>query len=93
MGASIPDSDKADQANEKQMPTIGSFNGWGRTVIRGDDNGNPHGYITGQTGQQQMSQLANFIWGCQNLPNTPSNAVDGGVNYANPAQVINYTIW
>lgn len=91
MGASIPDSDKADQANEKQMPTIGSFNGWGRTVIRGDDNGNPHGYITGQTGQQQMSQLANFIWGCQNLPNTPSNAVDGGVNYANPAQVINYT--
>lgn len=91
MGASIPDNDKADQANEKQMPTIGSFNGWGRTVIRGDDNGNPHGYITGQTGQQQMSQLANFIWGCQNLPNTPSNAVDGGVNYANPAQVINYT--
>ena len=91
MGASIPNSDKADQANEKQMPTIGSFNGWGRTVIRGDDNGNPHGYITGQTGQQQMSQLANFIWGCQNLPNTPSNAVDGGVNYANPAQVINYT--
>ena len=91
MGASIPDSDKADQANEKQMPTIGSFNGWGRTVIRGDDNGNPHGYITGQTGQQQMSQLANFIWGCQNLPNTPSNAVDGGVNYANPTQVINYT--
>lgn len=91
MGASIPDSDKADQANEKQMPTIGSFNGWGRTVIRGDDNGNPHGYITGQTGQQQMSQLANFIWGCQNLPNTPSNAIDGGVNYANPAQVINYT--
>ena len=91
MGASIPDSDKADQANEKQMPTIGTFNGWGRTVIRGDDNGNPHGYITGQTGQQQMSQLANFIWGCQNLPNTPSNAVDGGVNYANPSQVINYT--
>lgn len=91
MGASISDSDKADQANEKQMPTIGSFNGWGRTVIRGDDNGNPHGYITGQTGQQQMSQLANFIWGCQNLPNTPSNAVDGGVNYANPTQVINYT--
>ena len=91
MGASIPDSDKADQANEKQMPTIGTFNGWGRTVIRGDDNGNPHGYITGQTGQQQMSSLANFIWGCQNLPNTPSNAVDGGVNYANPSQVINYT--
>ena len=91
MGASIPDSDKADQANEKQMPTIGTFNGWGRTVIRGDDNGNPHGYITGQTGQQQMSSLANFIWGCQNLPNTPSNAVDGGVNYANPLQVINYT--
>ena len=91
MGASIPDSDKADQANEKQMPTIGTFNGWGRRVIRGDDNGNPHGYITGQTGQQQMSSLANFIWGCQNLPNTPSNAVDGGVNYANPSQVINYT--
>ena len=91
MGANIPDSDKADQANEKQMPTIGTFNGWGRTVIRGDDNGNPHGYITGQTGQQQMSQLANFIWGCQNLPNTPSNAVDGGVNYADPSQVINYT--
>ena len=91
MGASIPDSDKADQANEKQMPTIGTFNGWGRTVIRGDDNGNPHGYITGQTGQQQMSQLANFIWGCQNLSNTPSNAVDGGVNYADPSQVINYT--
>ena len=91
MGASIPDSDKADQANEKQMPTIGTFNGWGRTVIRGDDNGNPHGYITGQTGQQQMSSLANFIWGCQNLPNTPSNAVDGGVNYANPSQIINYT--
>ena len=91
MGASIPDGDKADQANEKQMPTIGTFNGWGRTVIRGDDNGNPHGYITGQTGQQQMSSLANFIWGCQNLPNTPSNAVDGGVNYANPSQVINYT--
>ena len=91
MGASIPDSDKADQASEKQMPTIGTFNGWGRTVIRGDDNGNPHGYITGQTGQQQMSSLANFIWGCQNLPNTPSNAVDGGVNYANPSQIINYT--
>ena len=91
MGASIPDSDKADQANEKQMPTIGTFNGWGRTVIRGDDNGNPHGYITGQTGQQQMSSLANFIWGSQNLPNTPSNAVDGGVNYASPSQVINYT--
>ena len=91
MGASIPDSDKADQANEKQMPTIGTFNGWGRTVIRGNDNGNPHGYITGQTDQQQMSSLANFIWGCQNLPNTPSNAVDSGVNYANPSQVINYT--
>ena len=91
MGASIPDSDKADQANEKQMPTIGTFNGWGRTVIRGDDNGNSHGYITGQTGQQQMSSLANFIWGCQNLPNTPRNAVDGGVNYANPSQIINYT--
>ena len=91
MGASIPDSDKADQANEKQMPTIGTFNGWGRTVIRGDDNGNPHGYITGQTGQQQMSSLANFIWGCQNLPNTPSSAVDGGVSYTNPSQVINYT--
>ena len=91
MGANIPDSDKADQANEKQMPTIGSFNGWGRTVVRGSDDGKQHGYITGQQGQQTMSSLANYIWGEQNLPNTPSNAVDGGVNYANPTQIINYT--
>ena len=91
MGANIPDNDKADQANEKQMPTIGSFNGWGRNVIRGSDDGKQHGYITGQQGQQTMSSLANYIWGEQNLPNTPSNAVDGGVNYANPTQIINYT--
>ena len=91
MGANIPDSDKADQANEKQMPIIGSFNGWGRNVVRGSDDGKQHGYITGQQGQQTMSSLANYIWGEQNLPNTPSNAVDGGVNYANPTQIINYT--
>lgn len=91
MGASISDSDKADQANEPKMPTIGSFNGWGRTVLRGDDNGKPYGYITGNQSQQTMSQLGNFIYGCQNQKNTPSDAVDGGVNYVNPGQVINYT--
>lgn len=91
MGASIPDSDKADQTNENKMPTIGSFNGWGRTVLRGDDNGKPYGYITGDASQKTMSSLGNFIYGCQNQKNTPSDAVDSGVNYVNPGQVINYT--
>lgn len=91
MGANIPDNQKADQANENQMPTIGSFNGWGRDVIRGSDDGNNKGYITGNQSQQTMSQLGNFIYGCQNLSNTPNDAVDGGVNYVNPSQVINYT--
>lgn len=90
MGTPVPNGQNADQANEKEMPTIGTFNGWGRTVLRGDDNGKPYGYVTGNQSQQTMSQLGNFIYACQNQSNTPSDAVDGGVNYANPTQVINY---
>lgn len=90
MGTPVPNNQNADQANEKEMPTVGTFNGWGRTVLRGDDNGKPYGYVTGNQSQQTMSQLGNFIYGCQNLKNTPSDGVDGGVNYDNPTQVINY---
>ena len=91
MGANIPANTRADQANENQMPTIGTFNGWGRTIIRGSDDGKQHGYITGNDSQVTMSSLANFIYGSQNAKNTPSDAYDSGVNYVNPGQLINYT--
>ena len=91
MGANIPANTRADQANENQMPTIGTFNGWGRTIIRGSDDGKQHGYITGNDSQATMSSLANFIYGSQNAKNTPSDAYDSGVNYVNPGQLINYT--
>ena len=91
MGANIPANTRADQANENQMPTIGTFNGWGRTIIRGSDDGKQHGYITGNDSQATMSSLANFIYGSQNAKNTPSDAYDNGVNYVNPGQLINYT--
>ena len=91
MGANIPANTRADQANENQMPTVGTFNGWGRTIIRGSDDGKQHGYITGNDSQATMSSLANFIYGSQNAKNTPSDAYDSGVNYVNPGQLINYT--
>ena len=91
MGANIPANTRADQSNENQMPTIGTFNGWGRTIIRGSDDGKQHGYITGNDSQATMSSLANFIYGSQNAKNTPSDAYDSGVNYVNPGQLINYT--
>ena len=82
---------QADQWNEKEMPSIGTFNGYGRDTIRGGGDGTDKGFVDGDTSANTLSKLANMIVGTQNQSNTPSGAVDHDAQYDNPGQVINYS--
>lgn len=89
LGTNIPDNEKADQWNEPSMPAIGSFNGWGRDVMRGNGDGKTPGFIDGDSSQDSMWRLANFLLGSQNR-NTGDSARDKDARYVNANQVINY---
>lgn len=89
LGTNIPDNEKADQWNEPDMPAVGSFNGWGRDVIRGNGDGKTPGFIDGDSSQDSMWRLANFLLGSQNR-NTGDSAKDKDARYVNANQVINY---